>query len=59
MSMKAARIHDFRKPLEIDEVPIPEPGPGQVLLKVSAAGMCRSDYQLVDGYFCDLLPMTM
>lgn len=59
MEMKAARIHEFRHPLEIDEVPVPEPGPGQVLLKVAAAGMCRSDYQLVDGYFRDLLPLTL
>ncbi|ANI42949.1 NAD(P)-dependent alcohol dehydrogenase [Mycolicibacterium vaccae] len=59
MNMKAARIHGFRQPLEIEEVPVPEPGPGQVLLKVAAAGMCRSDYQLVDGYFSDLLPLSL
>ncbi|MDZ7887023.1 MAG: NAD(P)-dependent alcohol dehydrogenase [Mycobacterium sp.] len=57
--MKAARIHDFRKPFEIDEVPVPDPGPEQVLLKVAATGMCRSDYQLLDGYFSDSLPVGL
>ncbi|MEV0164026.1 NAD(P)-dependent alcohol dehydrogenase [Nonomuraea fuscirosea] len=51
MRMRAARMHGYKQPLQIDEVPIPEPGPGEVLVKVAATGMCRSDYQLLDGYF--------
>ena len=58
-TMRAARIHDFNKPLEIDEVPVPDPGPKQVLLKVAATGMCRSDYQLLDGYFRQGLPVEL
>lgn len=57
MPMRAARMHGYNKPLEIDEVPIPDVGRGQVLIKVAATGMCRSDYQLVDGYFRDGLPV--
>lgn len=57
--MKAARIHEFKKPLEIDEIPVPDPGPNQVLLKVSATGMCRSDFQLLDGYFATGLPVDL
>jgi len=59
MQMRAARIHGFKQPLEIDEVPVPDPGPNQVLLKVAAAGMCRSDYQLLDGYFRQGLPVEL
>ena len=59
MQMRAARIHRFNQPLEIDEVPVPDVGPNQVLLKVAAAGMCRSDYQLLDGYFRDGLPVKL
>ncbi len=44
-------MYGYREPLRIDEVPIPEPAPEEILLKVAAAGMCRSDYQLLDGYF--------
>ncbi len=51
MTMRAARMHGYKQPLQIDEVPVPEPGPGEVLVKVAATGMCRSDYQLLDGYF--------
>ncbi|OBJ54599.1 NAD(P)-dependent alcohol dehydrogenase [Mycobacterium sp. 1423905.2] len=55
--MRAARMHGYNQPLQIDEVSIPEPGRNQVLIKVAATGMCRSDYQLVDGYFRDGLPV--
>ncbi|SDH35881.1 Zn-dependent alcohol dehydrogenase [Sinosporangium album] len=34
---------------QIDEVPVPEPGPGHVLVKVEAAGVCLSDVHLIDG----------
>lgn len=57
MKMRAARMHGYNRPLEIDEVPVPDVGRNQVLIKVAATGMCRSDYQLVDGYFRDGLPV--
>ena len=59
MQMRAARIHRFNQPLELDEVPVPEAGSNQVLLKVAGAGMCRSDYQLLDGYFRQGLPVEL
>src|SRR5262245_44093207 len=49
--MQAARMYGYKQPLRIEEVPVPEPGPNQILLKVRACGMCRSDYQLLEGYF--------
>lgn len=57
MKMRAARMHDYNQPLEIEEVPVPDVGRNQVLLKVAATGMCRSDYQLMDGYFRSGLPV--
>ncbi|WP_308015069.1 NAD(P)-dependent alcohol dehydrogenase [Nocardia coffeae] len=57
MKMRAARMHGYREPLRIEEVPVPEPGPDEILLKVAAAGMCRSDYQLLDGYFKSPFPV--
>jgi propanol-preferring alcohol dehydrogenase len=59
MQMRAARMHGYNQPLQIDEVPVPEVGPNQVLIKVAATGMCRSDYQLVDGYFRQGLPVGL
>lgn len=41
--MKAARFHNVDTPLRIEEVPTPKPGPGEVLVKVKASGICGSD----------------
>ncbi|WP_425613556.1 NAD(P)-dependent alcohol dehydrogenase [Anatilimnocola sp. NA78] len=49
--MKAARIRAYNQPLVLEEVPVPEIGPDEVLVQVRACGMCRSDVQLLDGYF--------
>ena len=57
MKMQAARMYGYKEPLRIDEVPVPKPGPDEILLKVAACGMCRSDYQLVDGYFKGPFPV--
>jgi propanol-preferring alcohol dehydrogenase len=40
-------------PLVLDERPVPEPGPGEVLVRVSACGVCRTDLHLAEG---DLAP---
>jgi propanol-preferring alcohol dehydrogenase len=56
--MRAARMHGYNEPLRLEEIAVPDFGPDEVLVKVAAAGMCRSDYQLVDGYFEEGIPMT-
>ena len=38
-----------RTPLRLSELPDPEPGPGQILLRVRACGVCRTDLHIVDG----------
>lgn len=48
-TMKAAFVRDFGKPLEIDEAPVPEPGPGQVLVRVAASGVCHTDLHAAEG----------
>ena len=52
--MRAARMYGYKQPLRLEDVPIPNIGPDEVLIKVGAAGMCRTDFQLVDGYFSGL-----
>lgn len=49
--MKAARMHEYGKALVLEDVPIPDIQPDETLVRVKATGMCRSDAQLVDGYF--------
>ena len=48
-TMKAAVLHQFKKPLSIDEVPVPEVGQGQILVKIEACGVCHTDLHAVDG----------
>eukprot|EP00444_Apocalathium_aciculiferum_P046793 CAMPEP_0183497982 /NCGR_PEP_ID=MMETSP0371-20130417/367_1 /TAXON_ID=268820 /ORGANISM="Peridinium aciculiferum, Strain PAER-2" /LENGTH=47 /DNA_ID= /DNA_START= /DNA_END= /DNA_ORIENTATION= len=40
-TMKAALVVEFGKPLVLKEVPVPEPGYGQVLIKVICSGVCH------------------
>ncbi len=47
--MKAAVLHALREPLRIEQLPIPEPGHGEILVKVTACGVCHSDLHAVDG----------
>src|SRR5262249_43204022 len=49
--MKAARMHEYGKALILEDVPVPDIKPDEVLVQVRACGMCRSDVQLIDGYF--------
>lgn len=58
MQMRAAIMHDYNEPLRIEEVPVPDVGPADVLVKVAATGMCRSDCQLMEGYFTQGAPLT-
>jgi propanol-preferring alcohol dehydrogenase len=47
--MKAMRLHGPREPLRNDDTEVPEPGAGEVLLRVRACGVCRTDLHIVDG----------
>ena len=53
-TMRAARLHRVRTQdapeiVTVDEVPVPEPGPGDVLVQVRACGVCASDLHVVQG----------
>ncbi len=54
--MKAAVLIELRK-LDIKDVPKPEPGPKDVLIRVSLAGICGSDHSLYHGRFGVPLPV--
>ncbi|MCP1344079.1 alcohol dehydrogenase catalytic domain-containing protein, partial [Halomonas sp. FL8] len=42
-TMKAAVVRAFKQPLVIEEVAVPRPGPGEVLVKIAASGVCHTD----------------
>ncbi|WP_226344153.1 alcohol dehydrogenase AdhP [Agilicoccus flavus] len=48
-TMHAAVVREFGTPLVVDELPIPEPGPGQVLVKLLATGVCHTDLHAAEG----------
>lgn len=52
--MKAMVLEKVGEPLRETNRPIPEPGPGQVLLKVEACAVCRTDLHVVDGELPDI-----
>lgn len=47
--MRAAVVPALGAPLEIREVPVPEPAPGQILVKVAASGVCHTDLHAAKG----------
>jgi propanol-preferring alcohol dehydrogenase len=48
-TMTAAVVHTFARPLTIDDIPIPDPGPGELLVKVTACGVCHTDLHAAEG----------
>lgn len=47
--MRAAMVHAFGEPLTIDELPVPEPGPGEIAVRLAATGVCHTDLHTVRG----------
>ena len=48
-TMKAAVVRAFGKPLTIEEIPVPTPGPGEILVKIVSTGVCHTDLHAADG----------
>lgn len=55
-TMRAMRLESYGAPLVLRELPLPEPGPGELRLRVTACAVCRTDLHVVDG---DLPPLTL
>lgn len=49
--MKAARLHALKEPLRIEDIPVPSIGPGEVLVKTMACGVCHTELHLISGDF--------
>lgn len=58
-TMRTLRFHEYGDPREVlrlDTVPVPEPGPGQILVAVYACGLAPADWALCEGLFAGALP---
>lgn len=51
--MRAALLPQFKAALQVTDVPRPEPGPGQVLIRIRACGVCHTDVHAIDGDWPD------
>jgi NADPH:quinone reductase-like Zn-dependent oxidoreductase len=60
-TQKAYRLHSYGGPdcLQFDDVPIPEPGPSQVLVAVSKVGMNPFDWKIREGWVKDEMPLPL
>src|SRR5579872_4943162 len=47
--MRAAVVTDFHSPLQMQDLPIPEPGAGEVLVKIETSGLCHTDIHAAHG----------
>ena len=57
-TMRAERFYADTQKVVLEDVPIPEPGPGEVLVKVAFCGICHSDLSLINGTFPAQLPVV-
>ncbi len=59
-SMKAVRIHNYggREALAYEDIPLPEVGPGEVLVRVAASSVNPFDWAARSGYMVDYYPYT-
>lgn len=46
--MKAFRLLEWQQPAQLVDVPVPEPGPGEVLIRIGGAGACHSDITVME-----------
>src|SRR5580765_640988 len=49
MRMRAAVLEEFGKPLEVQELELADPGPGEVLVRLVACGVCHTDLYTASG----------
>lgn len=56
---RAAVLSAVHAPLTLTEIELPEPGPGQVRIKLAAAGVCHSDLSLTDGTLRQPVPAVL
>lgn len=58
-AMRAAVLYKYGEPLAIAEVHLDDPGPAEVLVKIAASGVCRSDLHVMKGEWRPPLPIVL
>ena len=58
-TMKAAVLYDHHTPMVVEEVQLDDPAPNEVLVKVAAGGVCRTDLHVLKGEWTPPLPIVL
>ena len=59
-TMQAMVMERAGEPLRLAEIPVPEPGANEILIKVAACGVCRTDVHVFDGELTEpKLPLVL
>ncbi len=56
--MRAERFYTDSKTIAVEDIPIPQPGPGEVLVKIAFRGICHYDLSLINGTFPPQRPVV-
>ncbi|WP_337311275.1 Zn-dependent alcohol dehydrogenase [Candidatus Aeolococcus gillhamiae] len=59
MTVRAAVLREAGAPLRIEEIRLPEPGPGRVRVRMAATGVCHSDLSLARGTLAQQVPAVL
>ena len=59
MQFNAAILRERGKPLAIESVELPAPGPGQLLVRNHASGLCHTDLEVIEGHLGYPLPIVL
>jgi S-(hydroxymethyl)glutathione dehydrogenase / alcohol dehydrogenase len=58
-TMRAAVLYESNKPMVIEDVQLDDPQPGEVLVKIAASGVCRSDLHVLNGEWRAPMPIVL
>ncbi len=59
MKIQAAVLYDINAPLQVETLDLASPQPNEVLVKMGAAGVCHSDYHVINGQAAQVLPCVL
>ena len=59
MKIKAAILYEQNAPMVVETINLDEPQEGEVLVRIVAAGVCYSDYHIINGEWTHPLPVVL
>ena len=57
--MRAAVLREVGRPMEIEDVTLADPKPGEAMVRIVGTGVCHSDYHVIKGEWASPLPIVL